>query len=81
MGLKACQLRKMLVMTQFEVYLDTIFSSENSRNLHLLHEHNSIVAKSLLESLEKESVVQFKVNLIKVCPKECYCSQVQFIEF
>ena len=39
---------------QFEGYFDTIFPSENSRNLHLLHKNNAIVAKSLLGSLGKE---------------------------
>ena len=38
-------------MAQFEVYFDTIFPSENSRNLHLLHKNNAIVAKPLLGSL------------------------------
>ena len=56
-------------MAQFEVYFDTIFPSENSRNLHLLHNNNTIVAKPLLGSLGKEYVVQFGVNLIKVCLK------------
>ena len=41
-------------MEQFEVYFDTIFPSENSRNLHLLHKNNAIVAKPLLGSLGKE---------------------------
>ena len=48
---------------------DTNFLSENSRNLHLLHKNNAIVAKPLLGSLGKEKVVQFGVNLIKVCLK------------
>ena len=30
-------------MAQFEVYFDTNFPSENSRNLHLLHKNNAIV--------------------------------------
>ena len=54
---------------QFEVYFDKIFASENSRNLYLLHKNNAIVAKPLLGSLGKEYVVQFGVNLIKVCLK------------
>ena len=33
---------------------DTIFSSENSRNLQFLHKNNAIVAKPLLGSLGKE---------------------------
>ena len=37
-------------MAQFEVYFDSIFPSENSRNLHLLHKNNAIVAKPLLGS-------------------------------
>ena len=41
-------------MAQFEVYFDTIFPSENSRNLHLLHKNNAFVAKPLLGSLGKE---------------------------
>ena len=41
-------------MAQFEVYFDTIFLSENSRNLYLLHKNNAIVAKPLLGSLGKE---------------------------
>ena len=41
-------------VAQFEVYFDTIFPSENSRNLHLLHRNNAIVAKPLLGSLGKE---------------------------
>ena len=41
-------------VAQFEVYFDTIFPSENSRNLHLLHKNNAIVAKPLLGSLGKE---------------------------
>ena len=41
-------------MAQFEVYFDTIFPSENSGNLHLLHKINAIVAKPLLGSLGKE---------------------------
>ena len=41
-------------MAQFEVYFDTTFLSENSRNLHLLHTNNAIVAKPLLGSLGKE---------------------------
>ena len=40
-------------MVQFEVYFDTIFPSENSINLHLLHKNNAIVAKPLLGSLGK----------------------------
>ena len=32
-----------MLMAQFEVYFDTIFPSENSRNLHLLHKNNAIV--------------------------------------
>ena len=32
-------------MAQFEVYFDTIFLSENSRNFHLLHKNDVIVAK------------------------------------
>ena len=34
-------------MAQFDVYFDTIFPSENSRNLHLLHINNAIVAMPL----------------------------------
>ena len=44
-------------MAQFEVYFEfliRIFSSENSRNLHLLHKNNAIVAKPLLWSLGNE---------------------------
>ena len=41
-------------MAQFEVCFDTIFPSENSRNLHILHKNNAIVAKPLLGSLGKE---------------------------
>ena len=41
-------------MAQFEVYFDTIFPAENSRNLHLLHKNNAIVAESLLVSLRKK---------------------------
>ena len=42
-------------MAQFEVYFDTTFyTSENSRNLHLLYKNNAIVAKPLLGSLGKE---------------------------
>ena len=41
-------------MAQFAVYFDTIFPSKNSRNLHLLHKNNAIVAKPLLGSLGKE---------------------------
>ena len=41
-------------MAQFEVYFDTIFPPENSRNLHVFHKNNAIVAKPLLESLGKE---------------------------
>ena len=43
-----------MLMAQFEVYFDTIFPSDNSRNLHLLHKNNAIVAKPFLGSLEKE---------------------------
>ena len=56
-------------MAQFEVYFYTIFPSENSRNLHLLHKNNAIVAKPLLGSLGKDEVVHFGVYLIKVCLK------------
>ena len=31
-------------MAQFEVYFDTIFTSENYIYLHLLHKNNAIVA-------------------------------------
>ena len=41
-------------MAQFEVYFATTFLSENSKNLHLLHKNNAIVAKPLLGSLGKE---------------------------
>ena len=41
-------------MAQFEVYFDTIFPSENSRDHHLLHKNNAIVAKPLLRSLGKK---------------------------
>ena len=41
-------------MAQFEVYFDTIFPSENSSNLHLLHKNNAIVAQPLPGSLGKE---------------------------
>ena len=41
-------------MAQVEVYFDTIFPSENSRNIHLLHKNNAIVAKPLLGSLGEE---------------------------
>ena len=34
-------------VAQLEVYFDTIFPSENSRNLHLLHKNNAIVAKPI----------------------------------
>ena len=62
-------------MAQFEVYFDTIFPSENSRNLHLLHKNNAIVAKPYIarESGKRISGA-FGVNLIKVCFKSCYCS-------
>ena len=40
--------RKCWKVAQFEVYFDTIFSSENSRNLQLLHKNNALVAKPLL---------------------------------
>ena len=64
-------------MAQFEVYFDTIFPSEYSRNLHLLHKNNAIVAKPLLGSLGK--VVQFRVNLIKVCFKSLVrCNLLSF---
>ena len=56
-------------MAQFGVYFDTIFSSENYRNLHLLHKNNTIVAMPLLGSPGKEWVVQFGVYLIEVCLK------------
>ena len=46
--------RKCWYMAQFEVYFDTIFFSENSRNLYLLHKNNAILAKPLLGSLGKE---------------------------
>ena len=45
---------KCCLMAQFEVYFDTIFPSEDSKNLHLLHKNNAIVAKPLLGSLGKE---------------------------
>ena len=35
-------------------YFDTIIPSEISRNLHLLHKNNAIVAKPLLGSLGKK---------------------------
>ena len=41
-------------MAQFEVYFDTIFPSENPRNLHLLHKSNAIVPK--LESLHGKRI-------------------------
>ena len=41
-------------MAQFEVYFDTIFPSENSRNLHLLHKNNAIVAKPLLWTMGRQ---------------------------
>ena len=41
-------------MAQFEVHFDTIFPSENSRNLHLEHKNNAIVAKPFIGSLRKE---------------------------
>ena len=41
-------------MAQFEVYFYTIFPSENSIYLHLLHKNNAIVAKPLLGSPGKE---------------------------
>ena len=56
-------------MAQFKVDFGAIFLSENSKNLHLLHKNNAIVAKPLLGSLGKEQVVQFVVYLIKVCLK------------
>ena len=46
--------RKCWKVAQFEVYFDTIFPSENSRNLQLLHKNNALVAKLLLGSLGKE---------------------------
>ena len=39
---------------QFGVYFDTIFPSENSKNLNLLHKYNAIVAKPLPGSPVKE---------------------------
>ena len=42
--------KKCWYMAQFEVYFDTIFPSENSSNLHLLHKNNAIVAQPLQES-------------------------------
>ena len=51
-------------MAQFEVYFDTIFPSENSRNLHLLHKNNATVAKPLLGSLGKEIYKWCKLEYI-----------------
>ena len=55
-----------MLMAKFEVYFDTIFHTENSRNLHLMHKNNAIVAKPFLGSLGKEWMMQFRVYLIKV---------------
>ena len=52
-------------MAQFEVYFYTIFPSENSRNLHLLHKNNAIVAKPLLGSLRKEKWCNLEYILLK----------------
>ena len=41
-------------MAQFEGYYDTIFLSENPRNLPLLHKNNAVVAKPLLGIPGKE---------------------------
>ena len=41
-------------MAQFEVHFDTIFPSENPRNLHLLHKSNAIVQAIAIGSLGKE---------------------------
>ena len=40
-------------LMHFGVYFDTTLLSENSRNIHLLHKNNDIVAKPLLGSLGK----------------------------
>ena len=54
-----------MIMAKFEVYFDTIFHTENSRNLHLLHKNNAIVAKPFLGSLGKEWMVHLEYILLK----------------
>ena len=52
-------------MAQFEVYFDTIFLSENSRNLHLLHKNNAIVSKPLLGIMVKNKWCNLEYILLK----------------
>ena len=52
-------------MAQFEVYFNTIFPSESSRNLHLLHKNNAIVVQPLLGSLEKYKWCNLEYILLK----------------
>ena len=68
-------------MVQFEVNFDTIFPSENSRNLHLLHKNNAIVAKLLLGSLGNDKWCNLEYILLKFAFSNVIVVQVQLIEF
>ena len=52
-------------MAQFGVYVDTIFPSEDFRNLDLLHKNNAILVKPLLGVREKNRWCNLEYILLK----------------
>ena len=68
-------------MAQFEVYFDTIFPSENSIYLPLLHKNNAIVAKPLLGSLEKNKWCNLEYILLKFALNNVIVVRCNFLRF
>ena len=68
-------------MARFEVYFNTIFPSENSVYLHLLHKNNAIVAKPLLGSLEKNKSCNLECILLKFVLNNVIVVRCNFLRF